>query len=135
MLDSGPLIAAFDQSDDDHEACAHLLEHTSGPLFVPATVTAEVGYMLARLRAGADAEAGFLRTLANGTFSPAELVSEDYERMAELVEQYSDLPLGTTDASVVALAERLRIERIATLDKRHFRVVRPHHCSAFELVP
>ena len=55
--------------------------------------------------------------------------------MAELVVRYGDLPLGTTDASVVALAERLKIDEVATLDRRHFAVVRPSHTSALKLLP
>ena len=68
--------------------------------------------------------------LAVERFHPA-----DAERTAELVAQYRDLPLGTVDASVVAAAERLEITAIATLDRRHFGVVRPRHADAFELVP
>lgn len=64
-----------------------------------------------------------------------ELTSADYARMAELVEKYHDLPLGTSDASVIALAERLDVEEIATLDLRHFTVVRPRHVKAFTLLP
>ena len=55
--------------------------------------------------------------------------------MGELVEQYADLPLGTTDASVIAIAERLDLNEIATLDRRHFTVVRPRHVDAFTLLP
>lgn len=55
--------------------------------------------------------------------------------MAELVRRYDDLPLGTTDASVIVLAERLRIAEIATPDQRHFRVVRPSHVEALTLLP
>ncbi len=55
--------------------------------------------------------------------------------MAELAEQYVDLPLGTTDASVIALAERLGISEIATTDRRHFLVVRPRHVAALTLLP
>jgi len=55
--------------------------------------------------------------------------------MVELVARYHDLPLGSVDASVVAAAERLGISTIATVDRRHFSVVRPAHVSAFELVP
>lgn len=55
--------------------------------------------------------------------------------MAELTERYADLGLGGTDASVVAIAERLGIDRIATLDRRHFSVVRPRHIEAFQLLP
>ena len=43
--------------------------------------------------------------------------------------------LGTVDASVVSAAERLRIAQIATLDHRHFSVVRPEHLPAFTLLP
>jgi hypothetical protein len=56
-------------------------------------------------------------------------------RIAELVARYRDLPLGTVDASVVAAAERLDITTIATLDRRHFGVVRPAHIATFELIP
>ena len=55
--------------------------------------------------------------------------------MAELVETYADMPLGGVDASVVAIAERVSETMIATLDRRHFGVVRPAHATAFELVP
>jgi uncharacterized protein len=64
-----------------------------------------------------------------------DLVPEDFARMAELVQTYADFPLGTTDAAGVALAERLGLGEIATLDHRHFRVVRPRHVHAFELLP
>lgn len=55
--------------------------------------------------------------------------------MAELVETYIDLPLGIVDAAVIAIAERLRLTEIATLDHRHFTVVRPQHTTAFVLLP
>ena len=55
--------------------------------------------------------------------------------MAELVSQYDEMHLGTTDASVIALAERLEITEISTLDRRHFTAVRPRHVEAFTLLP
>ena len=62
-----------------------------------------------------------------GDFEPVDLQSQDYRRAAELVQTYADLPLGTTDATVIALAERLDVDEVATLDRRHFTVVRPCH--------
>jgi hypothetical protein len=59
----------------------------------------------------------------------------DWVRVRELVDRYQNLPLGGTDASVIAIAERLGVERVATLDRRHFTVVRPVHCPPFELFP
>jgi predicted nucleic acid-binding protein len=84
---------------------------------------AEVGYLLAR-EAGARVEALPLTALANRDFQLVDFIAEDFRRAAELVETYADLPLGTTDATVIALAERLGLREVATLDRRHFSVVR-----------
>ncbi len=62
-------------------------------------------------------------------------MAEDWARMAELVWKYRDLPLGSVDASVIVAAERLGETVIATLDRRHFSVVRPAHVQAFEILP
>lgn len=93
-----------------------------------------MGYLLNR-DAGAEVEALFLDALAAGDFVPVDVLDTDYRRAAEPVRQYGDLPLGTTDASVVALSERLRVNEIATLDRRHFSVVRPRHVPALTLMP
>jgi predicted nucleic acid-binding protein len=76
-----------------------------------------------------------LGDLAAGNFSLEPVQPSDLIRIAELVAQYHDLPLGTVDASVVATAERLRIAEIATVDRRHFSVVRPAHIDVFRLLP
>jgi len=102
-------------------------------MLLPAPIVAEVGYLLAA-KAGPRIEAAFLRAVAMGDFIPVELMPTDYDRMADLVEQYADLPLGTSDAAVVALAERLHVAEVATLDHRHFTVVRPRHVKALTLL-
>ena len=60
---------------------------------------------------------------------------QDWPRIAELVRRYRDVPLGGTDASVIALAERLDVDLLITLDHRHFAAVRPRHVPAFRLLP
>ena len=62
------------------------------------------------------------------------MAAGDWLRIAELVARYGDLPLGTVDASVVAAAERLGVTEVATLDRRHFSVVRPAN-GTLHLVP
>jgi predicted nucleic acid-binding protein len=106
-----------------------------GPLLVPPTIVAEVCYMISRYNFGSAAEAAFLRSFADGDLVVANLVEDDFERMAQLVEQYADFPLGGSDASVIAIAERRSITTILTIDRRHFSAVRPKHVEAFDLLP
>lgn len=91
-------------------------------------------YLLAT-RLGTDPEVRFLGDLAGGSFSVEPVAAADWLRIAELVARYRDLPIGTVDASVVTTAERLGIKEIATVDRRHFTVVRPAHVEAFTLLP
>ena len=97
-------------------------------------VIAEVSYLVQR-GIGVGQEVEFLRDLLEGSLTPVAVDPLDWPRIIELTWRYRDLPLGTVDASVVAVAERLKITQIATLDHRHFSVVRPAHTEAFELLP
>lgn len=97
-------------------------------------VVAEAAYLLTR-ELGTQAEAALYDAIISGTLAVEPLAMVDWRRMRELVERYGNLPLGGTDASVIAVAERLGATRIATLDRTHFSVVRPAHCAAFELTP
>ena len=101
---------------------------------VPVLVITEVAYLLGT-RLGAETEVRFLGDLAAGELVPEQVESADWLRIAELVAAYRDLPLGTVDASIIAAAERLGATTIATLDRRHFSIVRPAHVPAFDLVP
>ncbi|AJE85192.1 PIN domain-containing protein [Streptomyces physcomitrii] len=134
ICDTGPIVAAFNAKDDRHTDCLRVLETHPGPLLVPGPILTEVCYLL-ETRAGTRAEGQFLRALETEELSLVALTSQDLSRMVELVEQYEDLPLGAADASVVAVAERLGVHEVATIDHRHFRVIRPRHCPALTLLP
>ena len=101
---------------------------------MPVLVVTEVAYLLAS-RLGVEAEVRILGDFAAGNLISESVAGDDWLRIAELVGRYRDLPLGTVDASVVAAAESLQITQIATLDHRHFTVVRPAHAPACELLP
>jgi predicted nucleic acid-binding protein len=105
-----------------------------GPLVVPTLVITEVAYLIAT-RLGTEAEVRFLGDIAAGDFAIDPVAAGDWLRIAELVHQYRVLPMGTVHSSVVAAAERRNIAAIATVDRRHFTVIRPSHCEAFELLP
>ncbi|WP_455351164.1 type II toxin-antitoxin system VapC family toxin [Streptomyces sp. SYSU K217416] len=134
VVDTGPIVAAANRKDDFHQPCVDLLQSFPGPLLLPAPLLGEVGYMLAS-RAGAKAEADFLRDVADGVYELVAVTPPEINRAAELVESYADLPLGTSDAFVVAVAEKYRTVNVATIDHRHFRTVRPQHAPAFTLYP
>jgi predicted nucleic acid-binding protein len=134
LCDTGVLLAAGNAKDQAHGACVRLLREARGPLLVPSPVMGEIGYLL-QSRVGPQAEATFLRSFGGDGFRVAEVEDGDVSRMAELVETYLDLPLGIVDAAVIAIAERLRLAEVATLDRRHFSVVKPRHVAAFALLP
>jgi hypothetical protein len=127
-------VAAAIQADADHERCAAFFKATTEPLVVPQLVLAEAAYFVGKLL-GSVAEAGFLREFSGASLELYPLERDDLSRMAELIETYADLRLGAVDASVIATAERLGATVIATLDRRHFTIVRPSHADAFQLVP
>jgi len=134
ICDTGPLYAAMDRADADHEVCAELLAGSGEPLLVPAPVVVELDW-LAGNRLGPESFSLFLADLAHGAIAVVDLVRADYVRVRELLGQYADLKLGFVDAAIVAVVERLGESKLATLDHRHFRTIRPRHVEALELLP
>lgn len=133
IVDTNVLLAAADTSTSDHGRCAALLDGRTD-LFVTTPVASESAWMI-ESRLGPRAEAAFVASIALGEVGLIELTVVDWSRCAELIETYADLGLGLVDASVIAVAERLRLGTVATLNHRDFAVVRPAHVPAFELVP
>lgn len=138
LIDSGPLVAAASRNDIDHERCLRLFRELPGPFLLPDTVLIEACWVIGD-RIGAKSHALFLEAIAaeleRDRYRLISLIPPDLPRMAELVSQYSDLRLDPTDASVVAIAERLGVRQVATLDRRDFTVVRPRHAKVFSIVP
>jgi uncharacterized protein len=134
VVDAGPLVAAAVADDRNHERCVDLLSRAAPPLVVPALVVTEVAYFLGD-RLGPSAERAFAGSVRGGELVVEPVEPSDWARIVELLEVYDDLSLGIVDASVVAACERLGVERLATLDRRHFGVVRPRHRDALTLVP
>lgn len=133
LVDTNILLAAADTSTADHARCASILdEHPD--LAITAPVAVETAWMI-ESRLGPTAEAGFVGSIAAGELDVIDLIREDWFRCNDLIATYDDLGLGLVDASVIAVAERLGITTIATLNRRDFAVVRPTHCHALDLIP
>lgn len=134
ILDTGPLYASLDRSDTDHAACRRLIENADEPLIVPAPVLVEVDYWIhARLHTGV--LVALLDDIVAGAYRVEELFTEDYRRIRELCDRYSDVDVGFVDAAVLAIVERLNEPKLATLDHRHFGILRPGHVEVLKLVP
>ncbi|TIC89101.1 PIN domain-containing protein [Nocardioides sp. GY 10113] len=137
ICDTGPLVALANVKDRYYAVANDLFRtlHMSGEeILLPATVMAEVCYWL-NAHGGPEVEAAFLDAVAEGTFTLVDLTTADVERMASLVRAYASFPLGGTDASVAAVAERLGVYEIATFDRRHFPALTPAAGGHFSLLP
>lgn len=133
VVDTGVFVSAADTDEPRHVDCASVLTSHSGQLVTSAAVVAETAWLIED-RLGPAAEARFLTMVINHV-RVVDLTKAAYQRCIELIDRYADMGLGLVDASIVAIAERLGQTTIATLNERDFRVVRPAHCDAFELVP
>jgi predicted nucleic acid-binding protein len=76
-----------------------------------------------------------LGQVRSGALVIENLTASDYERADQLMRTYADLKVGFVDCAVLAIVERLGERKLATLDHRHFAVMRPRHCKALELLP
>lgn len=134
ILDTGPLYASLDRSDADHAACRALIEAADEPLVIPAPVLVEVDYWIQqRLHPGA--LVALLVDIEAGAYVVADLEASDYIRVRELCDRYADSDIGFVDAAVLSIVERLNEPKLATLDRRHFGLLRPRHRDSIELLP
>lgn len=134
IIDAAPLVALADTADRMREPVRAVLAAEEGPLVIPASVTAEVDYLLG-VRHGALARRRFLADLAAGRFTVAALERTDHQLVIALDTRYADLGLGLADCALVVIAHRYQTERIVNFDERHLRAVSPLSGPAFTLLP
>ena len=134
LVDTSFLFALTNRNDKSHGACVTAAQNIHTRLIVPVTVLPEIAYLL-------DARLGhhIMRQFVKQVATPGWIVeppnNADLVRAGQLLEKYGDNRLDFVDATIVAIAERLNVRRILTLDRRHFRVIRPLHFPSFELLP
>jgi len=134
LVDTGILYAMADIDDAWHERAKIFLQNIIDILVVPITVLPEICYLL-NTHLSQDSEKKLIASVTQGEFRIEGLTNEDFRRSYQLLESYSDMNIGFVDASVVAVAERLKIHRILTTDRKHFSIIRPRHCQTFDLLP
>lgn len=134
IVDTSALLAYFDAAEPDHQAVSRVINETDEALVISPYVLAELDYLVGT-RIGVDAEMLVLRELSGGAWELADFGAGNTEQAMAVIEKYRDQGIGLADASNVVLAERYRTRTIATLDHRHFTVLRPIGGRRFTIVP
>jgi predicted nucleic acid-binding protein len=132
LVDAGPLVAVISQRDVHHVACRDVLASLREPMLTVWPAFTEAMHLL---KPSADAQHALWSILGSGALGLANLDESDAPRMRELMRKYRDLPMDLADAALVRVAERERINRIFTTDRRDFAVYRPAGIRRFEIIP
>jgi predicted nucleic acid-binding protein len=130
LIDTGPLVALFDASDNYHQVCLKLLKDMEGPLLTVWPVLTEAFYLL---NFSWKAQDNLWEFLARGGTEIADLERSDWDRCRALMNKYNDLPMDLADAALASIAEARRIRSVFTLDHKDFSVYKLSHIKRLEL--
>ncbi len=132
LVDTGPLVAFFDASDNYHKTCLDVLQDLEGPLFTVWPVLTEAFYLL---NFSWKAQDNLWEFVGRGGIEIAELEKSVMDRCRTLMSKYRDLPMDLADAALVAAAEARKIKSVFTLDHKDFSIYKPSHLKRFKLIP
>lgn len=131
-MDAGPLIALIHADDQHHRRCVATFQQLTEPLATVWPVLTEAMYLLSF---SWKAQEALWEMIDRGVIELLPLAGEEMSRMRELMKKYRDLPMDLADAALVAVAEREKVRRIFTLNRRDFEVYRPAKLGRFILLP
>ena len=134
LLDSGYLYALVNGKDAWHSAVNGVELNQQEQIFLLIPAITEVTFLLQR-DLGKNAVWEFVETRTQTDLLLTSPKPIDFKRSAEILRKYDDANIDFVDALIVAMAERLNIIKILTVDRRHFQIFRPRHCEAFEILP
>lgn len=134
IADTCLLLAFFKSDDADHAAARTVMAAHRGEVIVSPLVVAELGYLVQR-HLGVQAEIDVVAELAEGDYDIPLVSGPDLAACGQVLQDYADLAIGITDATLVILADRYNTHRIGTFDRRHFTALRGLDGRPFELLP
>jgi predicted nucleic acid-binding protein len=132
LIDAGPLVALISAGDNHHESCRAALETIQEPIATVWPAFTEAMYLL---RSSWQAQRALWQMVERAALDLIEIEIEDLARVRALMEKYRDLPMDLADAALVCVAEREKIRRIFTLDRRDFTIYRPNGIGRFSILP
>lgn len=134
LMDSGFLYALIDETDSHSQAAKTSLQKVYEEVILPVPAITETAHFVSK-NLGAAALANFVEDLPEMKVIFETPLAEDYRRAADILRKYNDANIDFVDAVIVAIAERLDVTKILTIDRRHFGAFKPRHCAAFEILP
>lgn len=134
LMDTGFWFASIDESDTHHERVVKATKNIREQVIVPSPAITETAYLVRR-NLGVERLAKFSEKLNSTKFQIESPTGNDYIRIAAVLRKYNDVNIDFVDACIVAMAERLNITNILTIDRRHFGIFKPVHCDSFEILP
>jgi uncharacterized protein len=132
IVDTGPLVALFDESEPAHRVCLDALQSMRAPLITTWPVLTESFYLLSDWQKG---QTELWEFILSGGLTIAEIPASYCGRLGDLMRKYRDKPMDLADATLVVLAEIHKARVVFTLDRRDFSVYRPRHLKHFDLIP
>jgi predicted nucleic acid-binding protein len=132
LVDAGPLVALLHRDDQHHQDCVEALTRIRDPLVTVWPAFTEAMYLLNFSWRAQDA---LWELVSEETIRLLPVEADDHRRMRDLMKKYRMLPMDLADAALVAVAERERIRRIFTIDRREFSLYRPAKLGKFTIVP
>ena len=132
LVDTGPLVALIHEDDNEHLICKEAFLTFSESLGTVWPVLTEAMYLLSF---SWEAQSALWEMIEAGAVEILPLATDDVARMRELMRKYRDLPMDLADAALVRVAERERLRRIFTLDRRDFQIYRPSRIGRFAVLP
>ncbi len=133
IIDTGFMLAVLSRNDPGHDACSDALRRETNPL-MPSIVLPELAYMVVR-DLGYKPFIRLMRQMQSNLDKLIIVTEQDLFRTTDIMEKYADSKIDFVDCAIMAMAERLNISRILTVDQRDFRILRPSHIDAFEILP
>jgi uncharacterized protein len=133
IIDTSAIVGLVDRSCKYHDRISGIIKKPDIDLIVPSPVIPEACYMLNK-KFGPAVEIKFLEEIISVNFQIEILKFPDITRIVEILKKYKSLNIGFVDGSIVAIAERLKINQILTLDNKHFSSVIPVGFDYFEIL-
>ena len=134
LADTSGLLCLFNVREPEHAAVRDIVAQETGPLVLSPYVVAELDYLVSS-RLGHAVELAVLGELASPAYTHACLDREDLRACADVIASHADAGLGVTDASLLVLADRLSVDHVLTLDRRHFSTARTPSGRSLTLLP